>query len=151
MGRNLGIKSDIFERMDDRLADMNNSDHVTLIGWSLGGLIAREYAKYAPHRVAKVISLGTPFSSGPRANNGWRIYEMIAGHKVDAPPLDVTLSAKPPVPTVAIWSMRDGMVAPDAACGEPHESDVRIQENCTHMGMIADPNVIRRIAHHILD
>lgn len=151
MGRNLGIKSDIFERMDDRLADMNNSDHVTLIGWSLGGLIAREYAKYAPHRVAKVISLGTPFSSGPRANNGWRIYEMIAGHKVDAPPLDVTLSDKPPVPTVAIWSMRDGMVAPDAACGEPHESDVRIQENCTHMGMIADPNVIRRIAHHILD
>ena len=151
MGRNKGIMADIFDRMDDRLTDMGTQTPVTLIGWSLGGVIAREYAKYAPHRVEKVITLGSPFSSGPRANNGWRVYEFMAGHKVDAPPLDVTLSGKPPVPTISIWSSRDGMVAPRAACGLPGESDVRIEENCTHMGMIADPWVIQRIAETILD
>ena len=151
MGRNMGISSDIFEQMNGRLSEMKTDSPVTLIGWSLGGLIAREYAKYAPHRVAKVITLGAPFSSGPRANNGWRIYEMIAGHKVDDPPLGVTLSIKPPVPTISIWSSRDGMVAPCAACGLPDESDLQLEENCTHMGLIADPRIIRRIAEYIVD
>lgn len=151
MGRNLGIRSDIFERMDERLLEMDTDAPVILIGWSLGGLIAREYAKYAPHRVAKVITLGTPFSSGPRANNGWRLYEMIAGHKVDAPPLNVSLANKPAARTIAIWSSRDGMVAPCAACGLPEESDVQLEESCTHMGLIADPQIIRRIAENILD
>lgn len=151
MGRNRGITSDILDRMDARLSHIPNDAPITLIGWSLGGLIAREYAKYAPQRVAKVISLGSPFSGSPRANNAWRLYEMIAGHGVDAPPINVTLAVKPPVPTIAIWSQRDGMVAPSAARGQPDESDVQIQENCTHMGMVADPGVIRRIAHLILD
>ena len=66
MGRNRGIQADIFDRMDDRLAELHTDAPISLIGWSLGGLIAREYAKYAPHRVAKVISLGSPFSGGPR-------------------------------------------------------------------------------------
>lgn len=149
MGRNLGIKPDIFQRMDDRISMMNTRVPVTLIGWSVGGLIAREYAKYAPHRVAKVISLGSPFSSGPRANNGWRIYEIVAGHKVDSPPLSVILSDKPPVPTIAIWSSRDGMVSPCAARGLAGESDVQMEENCTHMGLIAAPDIIRRIADTI--
>jgi alpha/beta hydrolase fold len=151
MGRNLGIRSDLFDRMDDRFVETDADAPVTLVGWSLGGLIAREYAKYAPHRVAKVITLGAPFSGGPRANNGWRIYEMIAGHKVDDPPLGVTLSIKPPVPTISIWSSRDGMVAPCAACGLSDESDLQLEENCTHMGLIADPRIIRRIAEHIAD
>lgn len=151
MGRNRGIQADIFDRMDDRLAELHTDAPISLIGWSLGGLIAREYAKYAPHRVAKVISLGSPFSGGPRGNNAWRLYEMIAGYSVDAPPMDVTLSAKPPVPTIAIWSPIDGMVAASSASGLPDESDLQIRENCTHMGMVADADVIRRIGSILLD
>lgn len=151
LGRNMGVASDIFAHMDDRLSEMPVDAPVTLVGWSLGGVIAREYAKYAPHRIAKVITLGSPFSGSPRANNGWRAYERIAGHKVDSPLLDVTLCDKPPVPTISIWSTRDGMVAPRAACGLPHESDVRIEADCTHMGLIADPGLIRRIAQIITE
>lgn len=76
---------------------------------------------------------------------------MIAGHKVDDPPLGVTLSIKPPMPTISIWSSRDEMVAPCAACGLPDESDLQLEENCTHMGLIADPRIIRRIAEYIVD
>jgi pimeloyl-ACP methyl ester carboxylesterase len=74
---------------------------------------------------------------------------MIAGHKVDAPPISAQLSGKPPVPTIAIWSSRDGMVAPCAACGLPSESDMQVEENCSHMGLIADPVLIRRLAQLI--
>jgi pimeloyl-ACP methyl ester carboxylesterase len=149
LGRNTGIKSDILERLDDQIASLGSSEPVTLIGWSLGGLIAREYAKHAPDRVAKIVTMGSPFSGNPRTNNAWRMYEFIAGHKVDAPPLDVSLSVKPPVLTVALWSRRDGLVSPRAACGLPHEADVRIEQDCSHMGYIASPDIIRRIAEII--
>lgn len=150
LGRNLGIGADIFIKLDEQLSSLPSNRPLTLIGWSVGGLIAREYAKYAPDRVAKVITLGSPFSGNPRANNGWRMYELIAGHKVDAPPVSVTLSVKPPVPTFAIWSPRDGMVAAHAACGLADEADVQIQRNSTHMGLIADPDIIRQVAEIIV-
>jgi pimeloyl-ACP methyl ester carboxylesterase len=151
LGRNKGIKADIFERLDERVEALSCNAPLTLVGWSLGGLIAREYAKYAPHRVAKVVTLGSPFSGDPRSNNAWRIYEFVAGHKVDAPPIEVTLSEKPPVSTCAFWSSNDGVVAPHSARGERHESDRRIELDCTHMAFVARPDAIRAIAKAIVD
>lgn len=151
LGRNKGIKADIFERLDERIDMLQFDQPLTLVGWSLGGLIAREYAKYAPHRVAKVVTLGSPFSGDPRSNNAWRIYEFVAGYKVDAPPIDVTLSEKPPVPTCAFWSSNDGVVAPHSACGQSHESDRQIELDCTHMAFVARPDAIRAIAKAIID
>ncbi len=78
LGRNRGIRADVLQRLDTNIAGVAPDENVTLIGWSLGGLIAREYAKYAPQRVARVITLGTPFSVDMRANNAWRAYELIA-------------------------------------------------------------------------
>ena len=151
LGRNKGIKADIFERIDERVEDLQCSQPLTLVGWSLGGLIAREYAKFAPHRVAKVVTLGSPFSGDPRSNNAWRIYEFVAGYKVDAPPINVTLSEKPPVPTCALWSANDGVVAPHSARGQAHESDRQIELDCTHMAFVARPDAIRAIAKAIAE
>lgn len=149
LGRNKGIRADIFDRLDQRF-DVLGIDHpVTLVGWSLGGLVAREYAKYAPERVAKVVTLGSPFSGDLRANNAWWVYEFVAGHKVDAPPIEVSLSEKPPVPTCAFWSARDGVVAPGSARGRRHESDERIELDCSHMAFVARPEAIREIARAI--
>jgi pimeloyl-ACP methyl ester carboxylesterase len=145
LGRNGGVTADMLQRIDARLDRMEPAGPVTLIGWSLGGLIAREYAKFAPHRVAKVITLGSPFSGSPRANNAWRIYEFIAGHKVDAPPIDTILCEKPPVPTIAFWSRQDGVVAAAAARGAVGEVDESHEMACTHMAFVADPDVIRAI------
>ena len=148
-GRNTGITSDVLTRLDDRIAALGRNGPVILIGWSLGGLIAREYAKYAPDNVAKVVTLGSPFSGDPRANNVWRIYEWIDGHKVDAPPLEVNLTVKPTVPTTAMWSRRDGLVSPRSACGLLHEADEPIEQDCSHMGFIASADAIRRIGEII--
>jgi pimeloyl-ACP methyl ester carboxylesterase len=150
LGRNFGVTADIFQRLDSQL-DANCLDQpVTLIGWSLGGIIAREYAKYAPHRVRRVVTLGSPFSGDPRANNAWRLYELVAGHKVDAPPIKVMLEEKPPVPTIALWSRRDGVVAPQSARGTSVQSDRHIELDCTHMAFVADPKAIRAICEAIV-
>jgi hypothetical protein len=145
LGRNRGIRADVLQRLDARIATVAGEDSVTIIGWSLGGLIAREYAKYAPERVTRVITLGTPFSVDLRANNAWRAYELIAGHKVDKPPIDAIPHEKPPVPTTAFWSRQDGVVAPASARGAEGEADERIELRCTHMAFVADPAAIRAV------
>jgi alpha-beta hydrolase superfamily lysophospholipase len=149
LGRNYGIQKDVFERVDARLDALGLDGPVTLVGWSLGGIIAREYAKYAPHRVNRVVTLGTPFSGDPRANNAWRLYEMVAGYKVDAPPIDAVLEEKPPMQTLAFWSRRDGVVAPRSARGKTGQSDKHIELRCTHMAFVADPAAIRAICQAI--
>src|SRR5215211_6689071 len=49
--------------------------NLSLRGWSLGGLYARQLAKMMPDRVRSVITLGSPFAGSPRATNAWRVYE----------------------------------------------------------------------------
>jgi pimeloyl-ACP methyl ester carboxylesterase len=123
---------------------------VILVGWSLGGIFAREVAKLRPELVAKVVTLGTPFSGDPHANNAWRLYELVARHKVDSPPIAVNPAEKPPVPTLAIWSRRDGVVAPACARGGEGESDRQVEVDCSHMGFGVSariyPELIRAIA-----
>lgn len=151
LGRNLGVAADTLERIAGRLGPLAATGPLTLVGWSLGGVIAREYAKLYPDQTHKVITIGSPFSGCPRANHGWRIYEHIAGHSVSNPPIPALLSQKPPVPTIAIWSPRDGIVSPCSARGEANESDRTIRVDCSHMALVADPHAIRAIAGAIKD
>jgi pimeloyl-ACP methyl ester carboxylesterase len=150
LGRNRGVKADTLNRVADQMNSLQLQGPATLIGWSLGGLVAREFAKAFPDRVARVITLGSPFSGSPRANNAWRAYELIAGHKVDAPPIDTVLAEKPPVPTFAFWSAGDGVVSAASARGGYGERDHHVELDCTHMSFVADPAAIRAIAAAII-
>jgi hypothetical protein len=134
MGLNTGARPDTLPRLAERIEAFGGGRPVTLIGWSLGGLFAREVAKLRLELVEKVITLGTPFSGDPRSNNAWRVYELVAGHKVDDPPIETRVDEKPPVPTLAIWSARDGIVAPASARGRPGERDAELEMHCSHMG-----------------
>jgi pimeloyl-ACP methyl ester carboxylesterase len=145
------ITPDIFDQINAQVDRISPEKPIMIIGWSLGGLIAREFAKQSPHRVTKVVTLGSPFSGGPRANNAWRVYELIAGHRVDSPPIRAILNEKPPVPTIAFWSAQDGVVAARSACGLPGESDRQIELDCTHMAYVARPNAIAAIAAALAD
>lgn len=146
-GRNWGPNPERFDQIEARLIDLHASHgrKVVLIGWSLGGLYARELAKRQPHAVAKVITMGSPFSGSPRANNVWRAYQFITGTSVDAPPVEAELAVKPPMETVALWSANDGVIAPRCAAGRPGERDRAIALRCTHMGFTYDPQVIHAL------
>ena len=146
-GRNFGVTPDILERMGERVEYLvaKHRRPIALVGWSLGGIYAREYAKRHPENVSRVITMGTPFSGSPRANNVWRLYEVIAKHKVDAPPVELLPMSKPPVPTIALWSPNDGVIMPQAAQGTESERDLAVELSCGHMGFVCAPEAIEAI------
>ena len=136
LGFNFGPTPENFEILEQRLDDLHTryGEPVFLVGWSLGGLFARELARRHPEKVAKVITMGSPFSGNPRANNAWRIYQFVTGHSVDYPPIAGDTAAKPPVPTTALWSPKDGIISPRSACGKAGERDRAVALRCTHLG-----------------
>ncbi|APG61503.1 hypothetical protein LPB140_00085 [Sphingorhabdus lutea] len=148
-GRNSRADIEIIDILLRHIDGFAKGEKTTLIGWSLGGLIAREMAKSAPEKIAKVITMGSPFSGGLKANNAWRAYQIIARQNVEDSPFVSTMGEKPPVETIAFWSANDGIVAGESACGKAGQSDVQIECDCRHMGFINDPKTMRLVAQHI--
>ena len=134
LGMNRGATPETLESLIRRIETFGGGGKIILVGWSLGGVYARETAKLRPDLVEKVVTLGSPFSGDPRGNNVWRLYEWIAGHPVDRPPIETVLSEKPPVPTLALWSRKDGIVSVRSTRGLPGESDRQVEIDCSHMG-----------------
>lgn len=146
-GLNAGFDGENLQRICRRIAQRcaEEGQPLSLIGWSLGGMFAREAARLVPQSVARVITLGSPFSADRRANNAWRLYHLVAGHSVDDPPGLGNLAAKPPVRTVAIWSDMDGIVAPEAARGREGERDEAIEVHGRHMLLPSDRDVLAAV------
>jgi pimeloyl-ACP methyl ester carboxylesterase len=147
LGLNRGLRPDTVASLVALLERVHaeSGRPVALVGWSLGGLFAREIAKIRPDLVERVVTLASPFSGDPRANNVWRIYERIAGHPVDDPPITVRLAEKPPVPTIALWTPLDGLVSPRSARGLPGERDVEVEVRCRHIDIISNPVAVAAV------
>lgn len=149
LGLNNGVQADTLARIVAGIESFGRGGKVILVGWSLGGLYAREAAKKRPDLVAKVITLASPFSGDRRSNNVWWLYEWVAGHRVDEPPIETDTSEKPPVPTLAIWSPRDGIVAPAAARGEEGERDEELAIESSHMGFAVGGAVFPKVVEAV--
>src|ERR1700716_2149683 len=82
-GRNLGPRHGVPDAMGDLVQELNDTTgrKVSMVGWSLGGLYARQLAKMMPDRVRSVITLGSPFASGPNATNARRLFELASGRR----------------------------------------------------------------------
>jgi dienelactone hydrolase len=148
LGWNRGARADIVERLGRRLDEVGGGKPVLLVGWSLGGLFARELARAFPDKVRAVVTLGSPFSGDPKQNNVWRLYEWVAGHKVDEPPIP-RITGKPAVPHLAMWSRRDGIVAVRAARGLDNERDKEVEMRCTHMAFGVSRRTVRQAVREI--
>jgi pimeloyl-ACP methyl ester carboxylesterase len=152
MGLNRGVTETIVDRIAERVERFGKGRKVILVGWSLGGIYARVLAQERPDLVEKVITLGSPFSGDRRRNNNvWRLYEWVAGHPVNRPPIDKDPETKPPVPTLAIWSRRDGIVAPAGARGTPEQRDAELELDCSHMGFAVSAKAYPRIVAAVRD
>jgi pimeloyl-ACP methyl ester carboxylesterase len=148
MGLNLGVRSDTVDRLRQRLDAIGHRQPILVVGWSLGGLFARELARAVPDRVRAAVTLGSPFSGDPKQNNVWRLYQLIARHKVDDPPVP-RITDKPPVPTLALWSRRDGLIAPRSARGLEDERDKAVELECTHMAFGISRKAARDVVREI--
>jgi pimeloyl-ACP methyl ester carboxylesterase len=149
MGVNGGAKADTMELLSQRLDAIADPRKVLLVGWSLGGMFARELAHCRPDRVRAVATLGSPFSGDLKTNTNVReFYEWVAGHDVYAPPF-APHDGKPPVPTIAFWSRKDGIVAPSAARGRDDEVDKSAEIDTHHMGFALFRPALSQIAVEI--
>jgi len=151
LGFNFGPSERNFELLSQRVRELHerHGEKLWLVGWSLGGLFAREVAKLQPEAVAKVVTMGSPISGDARANNVWRVYHLITGHSVDNPPVGKDRTRKPPVPTVALWSPRDGMIHPRAAAGKPGERDRAVALRCSHLGFAYSDEAIAAVMREL--
>ncbi len=151
MGFNLGPSEENFDFLSRRIRQVHDryGQRVVLVGWSLGGIFAREMAKRHPELVEKVLSMGSPFSHTPYSNNVWRVYQLVTGHSVERPPIEADIASKPPVETVAFWSPRDGVVAARSACGRFGERDRTRALRCSHMGFSNSAEAILAVAEEL--
>jgi pimeloyl-ACP methyl ester carboxylesterase len=134
-GINKGAFKDILHGIEAQLDEIYNVHKVPvlLVGWSLGGLFAREVARGRPEKTLAVVTLGSPIAEDLRFNHVWKTYEWITGHQVNRAPVQ-RITEKPPVPSLAIWSCNDGLIPPRAARGTEAERDKEVMLECTHMG-----------------
>ena len=158
LGRNLGLRKRVFTRMLAQIDDLfeKHRGKLSIVGWSLGGIYARELAKLRAEKVRIVISLGSPHSGNlRRSSHATPFYEMVSGHSVDNLPIHTTLSEAPPVPTTSIYSKTDGIVAWESCHQDKPESDEKIDltENIrvdsSHIGLGVHPSVLYLIADRL--
>lgn len=131
LGRNLGAKTIGVhnERLIERIKSVHHlaQQPVTLIGWRMGGIMARMVARRHPQIIRQVISLGSPFVGDPFASNAFEIYERLSGHSLRAPiaQAQIAQSKLPlPVPAISFYSKSDGIVS-WRACLEPNTPTAR--------------------------
>jgi pimeloyl-ACP methyl ester carboxylesterase len=149
LGLNMGAKANTLDLLEKRLDALEDPRKVLIVGWSLGGMFARQLAHRCPDKVRAVITLGSPFSGDLKTNTNVReFYERVAGHDVYEPPFPHR-QEKPPVPTLALWSRRDGIVAPSAARGRDDERDKAVEIDTYHTGFAIDRPVLSQVVAEI--
>ncbi|QDX26245.1 alpha/beta hydrolase [Sphingomonas suaedae] len=153
LGRNFGARAigAEGERLFDRIAQVHDEtgEKVTLVGVSLGGIMARIAAHRRPELVREVITVSSPFAGLPSATNVWRVFELVSGQRADDPAVRAMLeeaSSPLPVPATAIWSASDGLVN-GAICREPDCETARsVEVDSSHLWVQMKPEVLRAIA-----
>lgn len=141
LGFNFGPRQGVIERCQQQLERLwrEHGQPVSLLGWSLGGLYARELAKLHPEWTRCVITLGTPFTGHPKATNAWRFYQLLSGLSVDDPRLLAQLRRPPPLPTSSIYSRSDGVVSWRCSVMEPGPLAENIEVQASHLGLAINP------------
>ena len=151
-GRNTGPTGPILTWLRDLAGDVDDlirghPNKVTLIGWSLGGVYAREVAKAIPQRVRQVVTLGTPYLNVRESTNARWLYDIVsAGPNTLHPRLARQLETAPPVFTTSVYSRSDGIVAWQACRLPPGPLTENIEVHSSHLGLIWHPDVLRIVA-----
>ena len=154
LGRNMGPRGGLdtwLARLEPRLVAISRKHRgarVHLVGWSLGGIYARELAKRRPDLVRQVVTLGSPLSGDPEATNGKLLYRLLAGGSAAT---DETLLQRvrvaPDVPCASLYSRIDGVVSWESS----RLDDTDLQRayeipGVSHLGLVSDPRALSALA-----
>jgi hypothetical protein len=124
---------------------------LSLIGWSLGGIYAREVAKKLQGRVRQVITLGTPFGAKAERNDLQWIYASSGAQKPEInQDLRARISTAPDVPTTSIYSRSDGVIDWRACLHDGTQGQTEdIEVESSHFGLGWNPEVLSIIADRL--
>jgi pimeloyl-ACP methyl ester carboxylesterase len=150
LGVNWGPTSRLVKGLRGRLAELRKLEGgpVSVVGLSLGGLLARDLAYQCPHDVRQVITILSPFHL-PTATALEPIIQLSA--LCYSSGIDVARLASPlPVPATAIYSRQDGVVAWES-CRSEDENCLAIEVKGTHFGACRNPDVFRAVARRLGD
>jgi pimeloyl-ACP methyl ester carboxylesterase len=126
---------------------------ISIVGWSLGGVFARELAKLAPEKVRQVISLGSPITDDRGHTNARRLFEYLNG--TDPEPVQqghfLELGKAPPVPTTSILTKADGVVhwRGSVQAESDHDQCENIEVYASHIGLGVNPAVAYALADRL--
>ncbi|MBS0473623.1 MAG: alpha/beta hydrolase [Proteobacteria bacterium] len=156
LGRNVRVDLQRVHDMEDLLLSIhrNTGRKVSIVGWSLGGVFARELAKLHPDLVRQVISLGSPIHDDRRHTNASRLFEWFNGS--DPEPTRhgrfTGLNEAPPVPTTSILTRTDGVVHWRGSVQHPDDGNERtenIEVHASHCGLGVNPSVMVALADRL--
>ncbi|PKP99620.1 MAG: hypothetical protein CVT74_07390 [Alphaproteobacteria bacterium HGW-Alphaproteobacteria-13] len=147
MGRNEGRLAVDVERFAAQASEWAGKEGapLTLIGWSLGGVIARETARRYPHLVREIITMGSPIIGGPKYT---ALARRFTGRDFDAYEREIHARNLQGLtqPLTVIYSDRDGIVGPDIAIDIYNPQARNRKVDATHLGLGISPQVWRIIA-----
>jgi len=152
LGRNLVFNDEREKDMHDLLKRVYEEEgrKVSLVGWSLGGVFAREVAKAYPEYVRSVITLGSPISGDLEHSNARRIFTAINGEPTEEDQQRYkNLSTPPPVPTTSIYTKTDGIVAWRGSLQKEGPLSENIQIPASHVGLGFNPLAMYAIADRL--
>ena len=154
LGRNVRVDNARVGAMMDCLDTLHarTGGKVSIVGWSLGGVFARELAKKAPGKVRQVISLGSPISDDRNHTNARRLFEMLNGREPE--PMRAgnfqALAKAPPVPTTSILTRSDGVVHWRGSIQRAdHDQCENIEVVASHCGLGVNPAAVYAIADRL--
>jgi pimeloyl-ACP methyl ester carboxylesterase len=153
IGRNVGPTERVLDQLPRAVIAFANwtGRPVSVIGWSLGGVYARELARQDPERIRQVITLGSPFAIGDsRQSRADGLYRRRAHqHAIDRIPPPEQIMRPIPVPSTAVYSRRDGIVSWQACIEPPTELHDNIEVRCSHLGFGVDPSTLWLLADRL--
>jgi pimeloyl-ACP methyl ester carboxylesterase len=155
-GFNTGPQGDLdawLHTLKTKVADLlaEHRQPATLIGWSLGGLYAREVGKLMAGQVRQVITIATPFNAkADHTHAGW-LFRLLSGTSTTIPPeLSERLRTPPPLRTTSIFSKSDGVVAWQTCCHDKRSALVHeIEVDGSHIGMGWNRDVLAAVADRL--
>jgi len=153
LGRNVHVNSQRIQAMSNCLTQLHRRTgrKVSIIGWSLGGLLARELAKLHPEAVRQVISLGSPLSSHPGISKVRKLFEALNG-----PETAIRTKAKlgdierpPEVPSTSVYTKADGVVAWTGSLQPEGPQRENVEVRASHIGLGVNPTVMWVLADRL--
>ena len=153
-GRNLGASPELAERLEDLLLEIHDryGRRVSLVGWSAGGIYAREMARALPDYTRTVITLGSPFRGHPAATRAWTMYRFMNRRHLARMFTDEALALRAAplrVPTTCVYSRQDGIVAWECCLSEPAPRTENVEVTATHLGYGHELETLRVIADRL--